>query len=74
MCDNSPISIKLKNPSDGNHKVAAMIKEFLKPEEPLYYEKMVYLKNNWKDLTKDYKTLQVSWPSFDVYELPVIWK
>ena len=37
--------------------------------EPSYYDKMVYLKNNWKALTKDCKTIQVSWPSFGVNSL-----
>ena len=36
------------------------------PDEPSYYTKMVYLKNNWKALTKDCKTIQANWPSFGV--------
>ena len=41
--------------------------------EPSYYTKMVYLKNNWKDLTKDCKTIQTNWPSFGIKELHVPW-
>ena len=69
MCDNT----ELNKSSTGDHKVAAMEKEFLKPEEPSYYEKMVYLKNDWKDLTKDCKTIQTNWPSFGIKELHVPW-
>jgi TRAP-type uncharacterized transport system substrate-binding protein len=41
--------------------------------EPSYYEKMVYLKNDWKGLTKDCKTIPASWPSFGIKELHVPW-
>jgi hypothetical protein len=69
MCDNT----ELKKSSTGHHKSSAMIKEFREPEEPSYYTKMVYLKNNWKDLTKDCKTIQANWPSFGIKELHVVW-
>ena len=69
MCDNT----ELNKSSSGDHKVAPMIKEFRKPEEPSYYTKMVYLKNNWKALTKDCKTIPANWPSFGIKELPVLW-
>jgi hypothetical protein len=70
MCANTE---RVKKSSTGDHKGAAIIKEFRKPDEPSYYTKMVYLKNNWKDLTKDCKTIQANWPSFGIKELPVIW-
>tara|TARA_Y100000034_G_scaffold100327_1_gene123593 strand:- start:37 stop:300 length:264 start_codon:yes stop_codon:yes gene_type:complete len=55
------------------HKMGAMIEAILKPDEPSYYEKMVYLKNNYKRLTKGCKVISANWPSFDVKELPVVW-
>ena len=72
MCSN----IELKNLSTGNHKAEKQMVEWIrkKPDEPSYYEKMVYFKNNYKRLTKGCKVISANWPSFDVYELPVIWK
>ena len=55
------------------HKMGAMIEAIKKSNEPSYYEKMVYLKNNYRRLTKDCKVISASWPSFDVKELPVVW-
>ena len=72
MCSN----IELKNLSTGGHKAEKQMVEWIrkKPDEPSYYEKMVYFKNNYKRLTKGCKVISANWPSFDVYELPVIWK
>ena len=58
-------------PSKKCAKLPPLIKKL--PVEPSYYDKMVYLKNNWKDLTKDCKTIQANWPSFGIKELHVIW-
>ena len=61
--------------STGGHKAEKQMVEWIrkKPDEPSYYEKMVYFKNNYKRLTKDCKVISASWPSFDVKELPVVW-
>ena len=68
MCD----KIEIKNLKSCEVKMGAMIEWIRKkPDEPSYYDKMVYLKNNWKALTKDCKTIQVSWPSFGVSSLLV---
>ena len=53
------------------HKMVEWIRK--KPDEPSYYEKMVYLKNNYKRLTKECKVISANWPSFNIKELPVVW-
>ena len=65
--------IELKKISAAGHRAEKQMVEWIrdKPDEPSYYDKMVYMKANYKYLIKDCKTIQVSWPSFGVSSLLV---
>jgi len=65
----------LRKISTSGHKGSNKMVEWIrkKPSEPSYYEKMVYLKNNYKRLTKGCKVISANWPSFNIKELPVVW-
>ena len=55
----------------GNHQNKEYLKEFVdaiekERESRLYLNKMIYLKTNYKELTKGCEDIPANWPSFGV--------